>query len=143
MANVEMIKKELKKRIENANFKPLTITMKCNGDTIVITPCQGYADECNWDTVEYFLVDSQYLPWLGADALEKVADEIARYEELLKENFEDIEYLKAHIRKYGEESDWGFVSDYHKDLFGHRPHVPHSQLFAWANSKSTDSARFF
>ena len=141
MTKVEMIQEELKRRIENAGFEAITIEMKVNGDLITITPC-GYG-KLNWNNIEYFMMDSTKVNMYGWDKLEKVAETIANYEELLKENDEEIESLKEHIRKYGEDSDWDFVSDYHKDLFGHRPHVPTSQIIAWAHSDSKASSRNF
>lgn len=142
MTKKERVEQELRKRIEAADFGKITIQMKCNGDTIVITPC-CWSDESSWKTAEYFLVDSQYLPWLGADTIEKVADEIARYEELLKERTDSVNELKAYIKENAFDSDWSWVSDWHKDLFGHRPHVGQDKLVRWAYSDSTDSVRLF
>lgn len=138
------IYKELKKRIEAANFEAITVTMNCNGDRITITPCwYGIGAPAKMEDVEYFLVDACMVNLYGDDSLEKVAKTIANYENLLKQADQGIESLKAHIRDYGENSDWDFVSDYHKDLFGHRPHVATSQIIAWAFSDSKDSARYY
>lgn len=145
MTKVEAITAELKKRIEAANFKEIVITMKCNGDKIVITPCNyGYDEKPRWEDIEYYLVEAGMVNLCGNESLEKVAETISRYEDLLNESNEDIERLKEYIRKHGEfEIDWGWVSDWHKDLFGHRPHVSATQMFAWANSKYKGSARMF
>lgn len=139
---INAIQNELAKRIEAAGFEAITITMKVNGDKITITPC-GYVDIKRWEDIDYFLVDSQILTLCGDDRLEKVAATIADYDKLLEQDAKDLEDLKAHIRKYGENADWDFVSDYHKDIFGHRPHVPHSQIIAWAYSPSKGSSRYF
>lgn len=138
---INAIQRELAKRIEEAGFKEVTITMKINGDEITITPC-GYNIE-KWDDIDYFLLDSQKLNLCGDGKLEKVAATIADYDKLLEEDAKALENLKAHIRKYGENADWDFVSDYHKDIFGHRPHVSHSQIIDWAHSKSKASARYY
>ena len=58
-----------------------------------------------------------------------------------REDEEDIEKLKAYIRDNGFGSDWDSVSDWHKDLFGHRPHVGRDKLIRWAYSDSKESAR--
>lgn len=136
------IEKELAKRIEAAGFEAITITMKVNGDRITITPC-GYGDLNSFDDIDFYLMDSWETNLCGGETLEYVAKTIARYNDILKEDAEGIEQLKAHIRKHGEDSDWDFVSDFHKDLFGHRPHVPNSQVIAWAHSDSKTSARYY
>lgn len=140
---IEKIKKELEKRFIESGFKSITITMKVNNDKIVINPCCYKADINSFDDIEWYLMDSQKLNLCGGETLEYIAKTLARYEELLKEDEEGLKSLKEHIRKYRENSDWDFVSDYHKDLFGHRPHVPHSQVIAWAISDSKGSARFY
>lgn len=141
---INRIYNELKKRIEDAGFNEITIEMKVNGDKIIITPCKGYQEgPKNWDNIEYFLLDSQFINLLGEDTLMKVAETIAHYEDYLKESNDGIDSLKAHIREHGEASDWDFISDYHKDLFGHRPHIPHDQIIAWAYSDSRESARYY
>lgn len=139
---INAIEKELAKRIEAAGFKAITISMKVNNDRITITPC-GYVNIKKWEDIDYFLLDSQKLNLCGDEKLEKIAERIANYDKLLEEDAKALENLKAHIRKYGEKADWDFVSDYHKDIFGHRPHVPHSQIIAWAHSKSKESARYY
>ena len=140
---VTRIKEELERRIEAAGFGAITITMKVNGDHITIKPC-GYPTHIkSWAEIDWFLMDSEVLNLCGSSKLEEVARDIANYEELLKEDAEMLESLKAHIREHGEDSDWDFVSDYHKEIFGHRPHVPTAQIIAWAYSKSTVSARYF
>ena len=138
------IYEELKKRIEASGFEPITIEMKCNGDKITITPCwSGMGAPRSWSEIEYFLVDSTVLNLYGSESLERIVPQIANYEELLKENDDEIEKLKAYIRKYGKNSDWDWVSDWHKDLFGHRPHVSTKQQIEWASSNSKMSARYF
>lgn len=139
----ERIKKELAKRLEAAKFESITITMKVNGDRITITPCSYLNTITSFDDIEYYLMDSCELNLCGGEKLDDIARTLARYDELLEEDAKALNDLKAHIRKYGERADWDFVSDYHKDIFGHRPHVPHSQIIAWANSDSTGSARYF
>lgn len=144
MTMSEKVYAELKKRIEAAGFEAITLKMKCNGDEVTVTPCYYGKGTPKWEDIEYFLVDAGMVNLYGDEKLEKVADTIARYEDLLHQADEQIDQLKAYIRKHGEYgSDWSWVSDWHKDLFGHRPHVPTKQIIAWANSKYKGSARMF
>ena len=140
---MERIKKELAERIKAARFESIVITMKVNGDRIRITPCSYLSEIKSFDDVDFYIMESCKVNLCGGETLDYVAKTLARYNELLDEDAKALESLKAHIRKYGENSDWEFVSDYHKDIFGHRPHVANSQVIAWANSDSTGSARYF
>lgn len=140
---MNVIEKELVKRIEAAGFEEITITMKVNGDQITITPCYYGKGTPKWEDIEWFLMDSQETNLCGGETISKVADTIARYEEHLEWDAKALRDLKAHIREHGDDSDWDFVSDYHKEIFGHRPHVSRSQVIAWAHSDSKGSARFY
>lgn len=137
MTNTE---RELRRLIAEANFEPITVTMKCNGDEITITPC-CYSDTKSFETTEYYLMDGGSMPLYGSDTLDGVAKSLLRYADEINNRPNEIEELKAHIRKYGMDSDWDFVSDFHKDLFGHRPHVGAERLIVWADSDSLLSAR--
>ena len=139
MTNTE---RELRRLITESGFKAITVTMKCNGDNVSIEPC-CYAEKPSFEATEYYLIYSESLPATGRETLDEVARYLLKYADYIKENDDDIDVLKKHIRDYGENSDWDFVSDWHKDLFGHRPHVGSEQLIAWANSNSKSSARFF
>ena len=116
--------------------------MNCNGDNITIIPC-GYGDIKDFSDVDWYLMNSQMINFTGGETLAYVAQCIDRYQEYLDEDAKALESLKEHIRKHGKNSDWDFVSDYHKDIFGHRPHVGIEKLIAWANSDSTNSARYY
>ena len=140
---MQRIENELAKRIQDAGFKAITITMNVNNDHITITPCYYGQTAVSFDEIDYYLMSSEKLNLYGGEKLSDVAKTIVNYEKLLEEDAKALESLKAHIREYGENSDWDFVSDYHKDIFGHRPHVPASQVIAWAHSNSTESARFY
>lgn len=138
MTNTE---RELRRLIAEAGFEAITVTMKCNGDKVTITPC-GYGAE-SFDDIEYYLLDSPTVNLCGRDSLAEVAEVLLGYADRIHEDEEDIERLKAYIRENGGASDWGWVSDYHKDLFGHRPHVGADMLIAWAHSDSKGSARLY
>lgn len=130
---------ELKNRIIAANFQDIEVTMKCNGDTVIISPC-CYGEK-SFENIEYFLLYSPSTYLCGSEDIEKVAETLRRYAKILDEDKECVRSLKKYIREHGKDSDWDFVSDYHKDIFGHRPHVGVDRLIAWANSDSLNSAR--
>lgn len=142
MTLIEKITAELTKRLEKANFSTIYITMKYNDDVIEITPC-CWGEKNSLETCEYFLMNSTVVNLYGAETLREVATTIANYEHIVKDAQSEIIELKNHIKKYGEKTDWQWVSDWHKDLFGHRPHVSTNQIIRWANSPSMESARFF
>lgn len=146
MTREQMIERtvaELTKRIVANHFEETKVTMKCNGDVVSIAPCSYLPKITDMKQCDWFLFYSPSVNLSGDSKIETIAKYLVDYEKLIKESNDDVEQLKAHIRKYGERSDWDFVSDFHKDLFGHRPHVSIAQQIAWANSNSTDSARYF
>lgn len=119
--NVEAVENALRTRLQEALNKGhggITVTMKCNGDPIYITPCFWDLDETDINKADFFLVDSSTFPWLGAEKIAKVAEELANYEELINEREEDIVKLAKHYKEYGYDE---ITSDWYKDLFGHRP----------------------
>lgn len=128
------------KVVEAENDKPLTVEnverlLRMNGweETVIVcpdgarvsvTPC-GYGDITKLSDCDYFLVHGD-MPWMGGDKLEKVVDELNRHAELLAEQ----EAQKKKLREYFEagqadgwtKHDWSWYSDWHKDLYGYRPH---------------------
>ena len=115
MTRYDKILTELIKRTE-VGTKDCTITMKRDGQKITIHPC------ILCGCTEYFLVYS--FEQTGFDTLEEVAAYIDNYEEHKKEQLSEEEK----IRKYFNEEilqgkgDWDWYSDWHKDVFGFRPH---------------------
>ena len=122
MTMVERIKKELVKRIIDNKFESITITMKCNGDEVIITPCSYVPTIVNFEQIDYFLVDCR-LPWAGFDNIDKLADFLLHYKDKLTANEEEKKRLHAYYDKYHNtpEMDWGWYSDWHKSLYGFRP----------------------
>lgn len=120
----------LRKRFVNSNMLPITLNMKCNGDVVTVTPCSAVDPITTFDAVEYYLVDSPSLPWLGGDKLETVAKQLAEYELLLEQNAKDKDRLggMAHWLMSDQaksKDEWEDVyqtySDFYKDVYGHRP----------------------
>ena len=66
------------------------------------------------------------MPWGGEDTLEKLVKTLNRHEELAAEQEEDKvkirKYFDKHQKDGWDEDSWSFYSDWHKDIFGFRPH---------------------
>lgn len=115
MARIESIVEELRKR--TANFtKPCKLTMKVDNQQIIVNPC-NYTG-----TPEYFLVDG--FESTGFNTIEEVAEYINNYAEhknrLSSEKEKITKYFNEEISK--GKGDWDWYSDWHKDVFGFRPH---------------------
>lgn len=135
----------LRNRIAANNFDTIKLEMKCNGDVVRITPCSYVPTITSFEQVEWYLIDSPSINLAGSKNLSEVADTLDNYANLLNETDDEIDELKQYIInsvKEGKEIDWGWVSDWHKDLFGHRPHVGEDAMIRWAASPSKTSARF-
>ena len=178
---VERVQDELIKRFINADWHEITLDMKKTGHKVTITPCTQGPDITKLEDVEYFLVNSPELPWLGGDTIESISEQIANYDKYIEENknsksdirkfydanlaghtakelhdgneyFEilydiwhktdmsiglyeminaydlssiaknndSVDYIKAVLKL---SNDYGFYSDWYKDLHGHRPHI--------------------
>ena len=131
----------LAKIFEENGYRKIAFEMN-NKDMVYITPV-GYGEVNTLSDVEWFLMDSDRINLCGGDNIDKIVRTINEYNRLIEEHYEGIEALKSHVRKYGRKSDMDFVSDYHKDLFGHRPHVGIDNVIKWAFSDSKESARVF
>ena len=97
-----------------------------NGDMLTISPC-GYAKNLNEDNVEYYLVFSPSTPNMGGDTLDIIAEQIANYEQHLQERAAEKAELRAFFDRRiapgnPNPDDWSFYSDWHKDVYGYRPH---------------------
>lgn len=130
MMTIEKTAKELRRRIEAAGLQEISLTMACNGDVVTIRPCHsGCGAPARFEDVEYFLVFSPSLPWLGGNTIEDVAKQLNNYGKSLAEAGADKKKL-AEIRATLESGTLGpdewedlfsFYSDFYKDVFGHRP----------------------
>lgn len=107
------------------NWSDTEMTMS-NGDVITISPC-SYAPVANEQNTEYYLVFSPSTPNLGGDTLEIIAEQLASYERHLQERAAEKAKLRAYFDRniaageYDAET-WSFYSDWHKDIYGYRPH---------------------
>ena len=112
---INKVKNELLKRTENGT-KECTITLKCDGTEARIVPMTNYGYG------EYWLVYGLLRD--GFETLDELAHYIINYENEKKKHENEV----AEITKYfnekiaNGEGDWSWYSDWHKDVFGFRPH---------------------
>ena len=139
MKNANNIKNELTIAWVKNGFKKTIIKVGKNYK-VAVTPCdiesyqqlvehQKKVKDDPFPYFGYFLVESCELPWLGGSDLDKVCADLARYDELVSENDSDrdklIEYRAKMLAQEALEDfqnmfDW--YSDWHKDVYGYRPH---------------------
>lgn len=97
-----------------------------DGTDIVITPCSYAMEITDISECDYFLVRDPELPWAGNDKLSKVVDEMNNHAKLVKELNDERDELRAFFDKHQkngwDDESWGCYSDWHKDLYGYRPH---------------------
>ena len=116
----------LVKIFEASNWKEIEITCP-DGTEIAISPC-GYGDVKSIDDVDCFLVYGD-IPWMGGmdgKRIQKLVDEINNHAKMV----EELENERKELRAYFEggeadgwtKHDWSWYSDWHKDLYGYRPH---------------------
>ena len=120
------IKAELIRRFEENNWDEITIEMKCDNAKVYITPCTMDINHITkLEQCEYFLMSCTSMMMYGHDKLEDVVKDIMNYESNLKRNNEEIEkcrqYWLKNIKNSTDKYMDDFYSDWHKDLFGHRP----------------------
>lgn len=121
----EMIKSELTKRFMENRWNSVTITMKHDKNRITLTPCSMAYEMRSMDDVEYIMTQG-YGPaaWVEGEP-EQVFENLASYENLAEHWKEELEKLKAFCAKHEnfpyDSNEYGFYSDWHKDLFRFRP----------------------
>lgn len=115
MTMVERIKAEILKRTNNGTIE-CTITMKVDNNKVRIVPMQNYGYG------EYWLAYGFSRD--GFETLDELANYIFNYENEKKAHNEEIEkitkYFNEEISKGTGDFNW--YSDWHKDVFGFRPH---------------------
>lgn len=100
-----------------------------DGARAVVTPCgygpNGYGDIHSVSDCEFFLIDWDF-SWSGEYNVEALVKTLNRHAELKAEH----EDSKAKLRKFFDDhnasgwsdDDWDCYSDWHKDVYGYRPH---------------------
>ena len=94
-----------------------------DGAKATVAPC-GYEIKSIKDC-EYFLIYWD-MPWGGEEKVEKLVETLNNHAKLAEEQEKDKASLHQYFRdneKYGWTDDsWSFYSDWHKDVYGYRPH---------------------
>ena len=99
---------------------------RCDDGTFVyVKPCSQCMTIKDFSEVEYYLVDGD-LPWMGGNTLEKVLEQINGHSKLVAEQKnEEAEiraYFDEHQKNGWSDESWSWYSDWHKDVYGYRPH---------------------
>lgn len=125
MFTIERTTKALNKKIEEAianGTNEINLTIKATGDKVKITLC-GMADIKSVNDIEFFLVECRF-PWASSSKIEDIAKLLNNWQA----NIDEEDGEKQKLRKYYEENygtekfDDGWFSDWHKDVYGFRPH---------------------
>lgn len=95
-----------------------------DGTLVWVTPCSS-VEISSIEDCEYFLCEGD-LPYMGNSKLDKLVDSLNRHAELVAE----AEAEKIKLRKFFErheqdgwdDDSWSWYSDWHKDVYGFRPH---------------------
>lgn len=113
------------KALEMNCFKETTFRL-LDGTEIMITPCSYVRDITDISQCDYFLVDDPELPWAGGDKLSKVVNEMNNHVKLVDDLAEERAQLRAYFDKHQkngwDDESFSWYSDWHKDLYGYRPH---------------------
>ena len=125
MFTIERTTKALNKKIEEAivnGTNEINLTIKATGDKVKITLC-GMEDIKSVNDIEYFLMECRF-PWAGSSKIEDVAKLLNNWQAKIDEDDEEKQKLRKYYEEnYGTEKfddDW--FSDWHKDVYGFRPH---------------------
>ena len=122
----EQIKIDLINKFNANGWNPIHINPKGKFHSILITPCFD-TDEHNENTVCFFMVDDPCINGLSTNDIDHLAKEIETYDKLYYEDIKQREelnefYNKNINRKPFNQDAWDFYSDWHKDIYGYRPH---------------------
>ena len=121
---MKFTKESMYEAIKNNHFKDTTFTL-ADGTRATVSPCYYGDGVPKLEDIEYFLVYCD-LPYLSDSKLEKVAE---HFNDILKirnevdsEKIKLRQYFEKHEATGWKDGDWGWYSDWHKDLYGYRPH---------------------
>ena len=112
-------------RILAANNFNSTDFLCSDGARITIIPCSQVSEIKSLDDVEYFLVHGD-MPWMGNSDLQKIVDDMNNHAKLLAEIEDEKTQLRAYFDQHQangwDDESWSWYSDWHKDVYGYRPH---------------------
>ena len=100
----------------------INLVVKKTGDPVTITLC-SFGNIKSVDDIEYYLVDCRF-PWAGSSRIDDIANLLNNWtSKIEEENSEKKQIIDYYDKYYGTDkfdADW--FSDWHKDIFGFRPH---------------------
>lgn len=121
-----MTKEYIINQLENNNWDTTEIKL-ADGTHVYITPC-GSGPRSSIRTIddcEFFLINSDIAD-LSDDDLDVIAEKLTNINQLRDEDHEEKaklrRYFDEHEKNGWDEASWGWYSDWHKDLYGYRPH---------------------
>jgi hypothetical protein len=125
MFTIERTKAALISKINEAISSGTTeidLVVKATGDPVTITLC-SFGNIKSIDDIEYYLVDFRF-PWAGSSRIDDIANLLNNWtSKIEEENSEKKQIIDYYNKYYGTDkfdADW--FSDWHKDVFGFRPH---------------------
>ena len=101
-------------------------TFTCpDGTKATVSPCSYVSEDKHLKDIDYFLIYWD-LPWGGESTIEKLVETLNKHAELKAEQEVERDRVRAYFDKHQAEGwtddSWSFYSDWHKDVFGYRPH---------------------
>lgn len=125
MFTIEKTTMALNKKIEEAiknGTNEINLTVKATGDKVKIILC-SMADIKSVNDIEYFLMECRF-PWAGYSKIEDVADLLNNWQAKIDDEDDEKQQLRKYYEEnYGTENfDADWFSDWHKDVYGFRPH---------------------
>lgn len=119
---MELTVKQVIKAFEENEWKDTEIICP-DGTKAVVAPC-GW-DIKRIEDCDFFLIYWD-MPWGGEDKVEKLVETLNKHADLVAENEKDkaqlLQFFTDHQKIGWDDGSWSFYSDWHKDIFGYRPH---------------------
>lgn len=121
-----MTKEYIANKLAENNWNTTEIKL-ADGSSVYITPCcSGPKSSIRTiDDCEFFLVDSD-LTYLSDDNLDTIAENLTNITQLRAEDDKEKtrlhHYFEEHEESGWDNDSWGYYSNWHKDLYGYRPH---------------------
>lgn len=143
ICSIEKIAAELTRRFKAAGSDTITIKMNADGKELTLTLCSdcGKTVPAENETImdfDFILVGGTGIAHTMGGEPKAVCRQLQEYEKRAAEYAEDIQKLTAYCEQHKNdpeptyESDaYGFFSDWHKDLFGHRPNGWNINYLGW------------
>ena len=123
---VNLTKKSIFEALAKNDFGETTFTLT-DGSKAVIDPCwYGPEKRPTEEDIEFYLVYCEGLPYLSDSKLDKIVQNLNNIIELRTQSYTQkinlLKYFALHEENGWDDESWGFYSDFHKDVYGYRPH---------------------